>query len=89
MMAFERHARLMAHGGQEPGLGGIRLLGGGARQFERLLLELAIGNVAHHGDDVGLGLTCSSGRQRISTQMKSAGIFWPRTASRRSRNSTR
>ena len=35
---------------------------------------------------------CSSGRQRISTQMKSTGLFWPRApprgASRRRRNST-
>ena len=35
------------------------------------------------------GEACSSGRQRISTQMKSAEMFWPRTASRRRRNSTR
>ena len=28
-----------------------------ARLFERLLLHLAIGDVAHHGDDLGLGVT--------------------------------
>ena len=52
----QRRAQLVAHGGQESGLGGIRLLGGGARQFERLLLDLAVGDVAHHGDDLGLGV---------------------------------
>ena len=51
----ERRAQFVAHGGEEAGLGRIRLLGGGARQFERLLLELAVGDVAHHGDDLGLG----------------------------------
>ena len=51
----ERRAQFMAHGGEEAGLGRIRLLGGGARQFERLFLELAVGDVAHHGDDLGLG----------------------------------
>ena len=51
----QRRAQFVAHGGQEPGLGGIRLLGGGARQFEGLLLDLAVGDVAHHGDDIGLG----------------------------------
>ena len=57
---------------------GIGLLGGGARELERLLLDLAVGDVAHHGDDLGFGFgrdrtsaACSSGRQRISTQMKS------------------
>ena len=51
----QRRAQFMAHGGEEAGLGRIRLLGGGARQFERLLLDLPIGDVAHHGDDLGLG----------------------------------
>ena len=50
----ERRAQFVAHGGEEAGLGRIRLLGGGARQFERLLLHLAVGDVAHHGDDFGL-----------------------------------
>ena len=53
----QRRAQLVAHGGQESRLGGIRLLGGGARQFECLLLDLAVGDVAHHGDDLGLGRT--------------------------------
>ena len=51
----ERRAQFVAHGGEETRLGRIRLLGGGARQFERLLLQLAVGDVAHHGDDLGLG----------------------------------
>ena len=72
----ERRAQFVAHGGEETGLGRVGLLGGGARQIERLLLELAVGDVAHHGDDFGFGArgrcdACSSGRQRISTQMKS------------------
>ena len=46
----QRRAQFVAHGGEEAGLGGIRLFGGGARQFERLLLHLALGDVAHHGD---------------------------------------
>ena len=54
----QRRAQFVAHGGEEAGLGGIGLLGGGARQFERLLLHLAVGDVAHHGDDLGLGATC-------------------------------
>ena len=51
----QRRAQFVAHGGQESGLGGIRLLGGGARQFEGLLLDLAVGDIAHHRDDIGLG----------------------------------
>ena len=49
----QRRAQFVAHGGEEAGLGRVRLFGGGARQLERLLLDLAVGDVAHHGDDVG------------------------------------
>ena len=46
--------------------------------LERLLLHLAVGDVAHHRDDFAPRAArrprCSSGRQRISTQMKSAAI---------------
>ena len=35
----ERRAQLVAHGGEEARLGGIGLLGGGARLIERLLLR--------------------------------------------------
>jgi hypothetical protein len=45
----------VAHGGEEAGLGRVCLLGGGARQLERLLLDFPVGDVAHHGDDLGLG----------------------------------
>ncbi len=51
----ERRAQFVAHGGEEAGLGRIRLLGGGARQIERLFLHLSVGDVAHHGDDLGFG----------------------------------
>ena len=34
-------------------LDGIGLLGGGARLFQRLFLQLAVGDVAHDGDDLG------------------------------------
>ena len=50
----QRRAQFVAHGGEEAGLGRIRLFGSGARQFERLLLHLAVGDVAHHGDHLGL-----------------------------------
>ena len=72
----ERRAQFMAHGGEEAALGRVRALGFRARLFERLLLLLALGDVAHDGDDfaalTGTALrptACSSGRQRISTQM--------------------
>src|ERR1019366_2517003 len=35
-------------------LGRVRLLRGGARQVERLFLDLAVGDVAHDSDDLGL-----------------------------------
>ena len=47
----ERRAQFVAHGGKEAALGGVGLFGGGARQIERLFLDLSIGDVAHHGDD--------------------------------------
>ena len=50
----QRRAQFVAHGGEEAGLGRIRLFGGGVRQLERLLLHLAVGDVAHHGDHFGL-----------------------------------
>ena len=53
----QRRAQFMAHGGEEAGLRRIRLLGGGAREIERLLLQLAVGDVAHHGDDLGFART--------------------------------
>ena len=43
----------MAHGGEKAALRRIGLLGGGARQVERLFLDLAVGDVAHHGDNLG------------------------------------
>ena len=49
----ERRAQLVAHGGEEARLRRIRLFGDGARLFQRLLLHLAVGDVAHHGDDLG------------------------------------
>ena len=51
----ERRAQFVAHGGEEAGLGRVRLFGGGARQIERLFLDLPVGDVAHHGDDLGFG----------------------------------
>ena len=45
----------MAHGRKEAGFGGVRLLGGAARQIEGLLLDLPVGDVAHHRHDFGLG----------------------------------
>ena len=38
----ERRAQLVAHGGEEPALGGVGALGFGARILERLLLGLAL-----------------------------------------------
>ena len=70
----ERRAQFMAHGGEEAGLRRIRLLGGGARQIERLLLHLAVGDVAHHGDDLGFGRTAA-----FPTPVRAAGnAFRPR-----------
>ncbi|MGY3411516.1 hypothetical protein ACVWZV_007629 [Bradyrhizobium sp. GM5.1] len=54
MMAFRRRAQLMAHGGEEARLGGVRRLCSAARLIERLLPQLAVGDIAHHGDDIGL-----------------------------------
>ena len=51
----QRRAQFVAHGREEARLGGVRLLGGTARQIERLLLDFPVGDVAHHGDDFGLG----------------------------------
>ena len=46
----------MAHGGEEAALGGIRALGFLARVLDRLLLDLAVGDVAHHRHDLALAL---------------------------------
>src|SRR5579864_519757 len=43
----------MAHGSEEAGLGRIRLFGRTSRHVERLLLVLAVGNVAHHRHHLG------------------------------------
>ena len=51
----ERRAQFVAHGGEKAALGRVGLLGGGARQIERLFLDFAVGDVAHHGDDLGFG----------------------------------
>jgi hypothetical protein len=50
---IERRAQFVAHGGEEAALGRVRLLGGGARQIQRLFLKFPVGDVAHHGDDLG------------------------------------
>ena len=47
----ERRAQLVAHGGEEPALGGIGALGFRARVLERLFLHLALGDVAQHRHD--------------------------------------
>ena len=52
---IQRRAQLMAHGGEEARLGGVGGFRGAAREIERLLLHLAVGDVAHHGDDFGFG----------------------------------
>ncbi|MGY4290846.1 hypothetical protein ACVWXO_010112 [Bradyrhizobium sp. LM2.7] len=44
----------MAHGGEEPRLGSVGRLRGATCLIESLLSKLAIGDVAHHGDDVDL-----------------------------------
>ena len=51
----ERGAQFVAHGGEKATLGCIRLLSRGPSQIDRLLLHLAIGDVARHGDDFRLG----------------------------------
>ena len=48
---IERRAQFVAHGGEEAALRGIGALGLGARVLERLLLLLALGDVAQHRDD--------------------------------------
>ncbi|MGY4235484.1 hypothetical protein ACVIIW_004431 [Bradyrhizobium sp. USDA 4449] len=50
----ERRAQLVAHRGEEARLGGIGGFRRAARLVERLLRELAIRDIAHHGDDFGL-----------------------------------
>ncbi len=52
---IQRRAQLMAHGGKETRLGGIGRLRRAACEVERLLLHLAVGDVAHHGDHLGFG----------------------------------
>lgn len=51
---IQRRPQLVTHGGEEAGLGGIGRFGGATRLLERLLGQLVVGDVAHHGDDFGL-----------------------------------
>jgi hypothetical protein len=44
---IERGSQLVTHGGEEPALGNIRLLGLGPRIRDRVLLVLSGGDVAH------------------------------------------
>ena len=50
---IQRRAQFMAHDGEETRLGGVRCFRGTARKFKRLLLELALRDVTHRGDDLG------------------------------------
>ena len=56
----ERRAQLVAHIGEELDLGGVGVVGLGAGALQRLLLVLALGDVAHHRDHLGL----AGGRRR-------------------------
>ena len=51
----QRRAQLMAHGSEETRLCSIRGLGCSARENECLLLQLAVGDVAHDGDNLEFG----------------------------------
>ncbi len=51
---IERRAQLVAHGGEEVALGGVRALGLGAGVLDRLLLRLALGGVAHDRHDLAV-----------------------------------
>ena len=55
-------------------LDGVGLLGGGARQIERLFLDLAVGDIAHHGDDFGFGRS----RQSATPARAAGNAFRPR-----------
>ncbi len=61
-MALSGCAQLMAHGGEETALGRVGLFGCGARQIERLFLDLAVGDVTHHGDNFGFKRSGHRGR---------------------------
>ena len=89
---IERRAQLVAHGGEEAALGGVGALGLGARLLERLLLRLALGDVAHDRDDLAL-----VPRRRRRLVERTAAHLDPdelraraasASASRRTRNST-